>query len=61
MKNTATATANPVRIQLNTPNKSRDQWARIICDRTGKTLHTGQPSYIRSVARKRYNLDLLVK
>ncbi len=61
MKNTAAIVANPVRVQLNTPNKARSQWARIICERTGKTLHTGQPAYIKRLARKKFNLTLLIK
>lgn len=50
--------AIPVRIQRNTNAGSRnDQWARIICQRTGKVLHTGQLRYIKRVARQRYNVN----
>jgi hypothetical protein len=51
--------ATPVRVQLNTTNTKRHQWARIIDNRTGRVLHTGQPKYIRRVARKKFNLDLV--
>jgi hypothetical protein len=60
MKNTQTIVAKPVRVQLNTTRKASNQWARIICERTGKTLHTGQPKYIKRLAAKRFNLDLLI-
>lgn len=48
----------PVRIHLNTENKNRHQWARIVDARNGKVLHTGQTSYIKRVAKKRFNLEL---
>ena len=41
--------------KLNTTNKSRDQWAQIVECKTGKVLHTGQPRYIKRVAKDRYN------
>ena len=44
--------------KLNTPDKSRDQWAQIIDCRSGNVLHTGQPRYIKRVARTRYNTSL---
>ena len=45
---------------LNTKNRSRNQWARITDARSGQVLHTGQPAYIKQVAKKKYNtlLDL---
>jgi len=56
---TATATVSvPVRIQLNTVNAGKQQWARIIDNKSGATIHTGQPSYIKRVAKKKFNLDL---
>ena len=58
MKTQTATVARPVRIQLNTANKAKNQWARIICERTGKTLHTGQPKYIQRVAAKRFNVDV---
>lgn len=60
MKNTQAIVANPVRVQLNTTRKQSNQWARIICERTGKTLHTGHPRYIKRVAKRKFNLDLLI-
>ena len=54
--------AIPVRVQRNTVKGStRDQWAKIIDARTGQVLHTGQLSYIKRIARQRYNVavDLL--
>ena len=50
--------ATPVRIVRNTTNPKRHQWAKIVENSTGKTLHTGQVKYIRRVARKKFNLDL---
>lgn len=50
--------SNPVRIVLNTTNPNRHQWAKIVENNTGKTLHTGQVKYIRRVARKKFNLDI---
>ena len=40
---------------LNTKNRSRNQWARITDARSGEVLHTGQPAYIKQVAKKKYN------
>ena len=42
----------------NTADKSKNQWAQIVDVMTGKTLHTGQLSHIRRVARKRYNVKV---
>jgi hypothetical protein len=44
-----------IRGRLNTSNKSRDQWAQIVNCQTGSVMHTGQPNYIKRVARTRYN------
>jgi hypothetical protein len=41
--------------KLNTTNRSRDQWAQIVDCRSGKVLHTGQPRYIKRVAKAKYN------
>jgi len=41
---------------LNTPNRDRHQWAKIMEGR--KVLHTGQPRYIKRVAKAKFNLDL---
>jgi len=57
---TATATVSvPVRIQLNTVNAGKQQWARIIDKKSGVAIHTGQPSYIKRVAKKKFNLSLM--
>jgi hypothetical protein len=56
---TKTITANPVRVQLNTTNDKRHQWARIICVKTGRVVHTGQPKYIKRVAKTKFNLELV--
>ena len=37
--------------KLNTQDKSRDQWAQIVECKTGTVLHTGQPRYIKRVAK----------
>lgn len=47
-----------IRGRLNTSNKSRDQWAQIVNCQTGSVMHTGQPNYIKRVARTRYNTSL---
>ena len=44
--------------KLNTQDKSRDQWAQIVECKTGNVLHTGQPRYIKRVAKTRYNTML---
>ena len=43
----------PIKVIQNTSNKGRDQWCQIL-DQSGKVLHTGQPSYIKRVAKVRY-------
>ena len=43
-----------VRVVLNTERPDRPQWAKIVVD--GQVTHTGQKSYIRRIAKKRYNL-----
>mgnify|MGYP003629075266 FL=1 len=55
MKNINAKFAVPVRVVVNTMDKSRDRWAQIQNGTTGEVLHTGQPSYIRRVAKARYN------
>jgi len=50
--------ARIVRVVLNTENPNRHQWAKIVEGR--KTLHIGQPRYIKRVAKKKYNLDLTI-
>jgi len=51
--------AIPIRIVRNTSKNSfNSQWAKIVNDKTGETLHTGQIDYIRRIAKKRYNIDV---
>ena len=56
MKSLLTKPARIVRVILNTENPNRHQWAKIVEGR--KTLHIGQPRYIKRVAKKKFNLDL---
>jgi len=57
MQKVQTKTARPVRVILNTDNPNRHQWAKIVEGK--KVLHTGQPRYIKRVAKKKFNLDLM--
>ena len=57
MQKIQTKTARPVRVILNTQNPNRHQWAKIVEGK--KVLHTGQPRYIKRVAKKKFNLDLM--
>ena len=53
------ATANvfsQIKVIRNTLNQDRHQWAKIVDCQSGRTLHTGQPSYIKQVAQKKYNM-----
>jgi len=50
----------PVRVLQNTTDRTKDRWARIVDCQTGQILHTGQPRYIKKIARKRYNVDTSV-
>lgn len=56
MKKVETTVSRPVRVILNTANKNRHQWAKIVEGK--KVLHTGQPNYIKKVAKDKFNLDL---
>mgnify|MGYP000341962670 FL=1 len=44
------------RVVLNTTNKDRHQWAKIVVD--GSVRHTGQTTYIKKLAKERYNLNV---
>ena len=57
MQKVQTKAARNVRVILNTQNSNRHQWAKIVEDK--KVLHTGQPRYIKRVAKQKFNLDLL--
>ena len=56
MKNVKTLLLNQpkVRIVQNTSRNDRDQWAKIVVN--GTVMHTGQPKYIKGIAKKKYNL-----
>ena len=56
MKNVKTLLLNQpkVRIVKNTARSDRDQWAKIVVN--GTVMHTGQPKYIKGIAKKKYNL-----
>ena len=56
IKNVKTLLLNQpkVRIVQNTARSDRDQWAKIVVN--GTVMHTGQPKYIKGVAKKKYNL-----
>ena len=43
---------------LNTKHRQRTQWAQITDARRGQGLPTGQPCYIKQVAKKKYNTVL---
>ncbi len=58
MHRQTTRVARQVRVNINTLNAGRDQWARISDAKTGQILHTGQVKYIRRIARKRYNVEV---
>ena len=57
MQKVQTKTARTVRVILNTQNSNRHQWAKIVEGK--KILHTGQPRYIKRVAKQKFNLDLM--
>lgn len=44
-----------VKIVANSSKKQNITWVKIVDAKTGKVLHTGQPRYIQTVARKRYD------
>jgi DUF917 family protein len=48
--------ALPVKVRMNTTDKSKNQWAEIIDAQSGRTLHRGQLKHIKYVARKKYNV-----
>ena len=45
-----------VRVVLNTTNKNRNQWAEIVVN--GNRCHRGQPSYIKRIAKAKYNYNV---
>jgi len=55
MKKVSIKVARPITVQLNTDNIQKDQWMKIQCAKTGYVLHTGQPTYIKKLAKERYN------
>jgi len=59
MLRTTVKIARPVKVVLNTGNRRSHQWGQIKDVVTGQVLHTGQIPYIRSIARKRYNTQVV--
>ena len=57
MKTLQAKPARTIRVILNTQNPERHQWAKIV--EGSKVLHTGQYRYIKRVAKKKFNLDLM--
>lgn len=57
MKTATISLAKPVNVHINTTDKTKSQWAQIVTE-SGIILHTGQPKYIRRVAKTRFNLEL---
>jgi hypothetical protein len=47
--------ASPIKVRVNTEDKSKNQWGQIVDVRSGRVLHTGQLKHIKYVAKKRYN------
>lgn len=58
MKTARLVVAHPVRVQFNTTDASKHQWARII-NSQGDVLHTGQPKYIKGLAKKKFNIGVI--
>lgn len=58
MKNVQVATAREIKVQLN--SLKHQDWARIRDAKTNEILHTGRVSYIKRVARVRYNKSVAV-
>lgn len=58
MKTLQAKPARSVRVILNTQNRERHQWAKIV--EGSKVLHTGQTRYIKRIAKKKFNLDLTI-
>ena len=44
------------RVVLNTTYKNHHQWAKIVVN--GVVCHTGQTTYIKNLAKERYNLNV---
>lgn len=57
MQKVQTKSRRQVRVILNTTNAKSHQWAKIVEGR--KVLHVGQPNYIKQIARKKFNLELM--
>jgi len=57
MQKVQTKSRRQVRVILNTTNAKRHQWAKIVEGK--KVLHVGQPNYIKQIARKKFNLELV--
>ena len=57
MKNVATKVipVRSIKVVSNGAGANRDKWMRIKDAKTGEVLHTGQPQYIKRVAKNRYS------
>ena len=49
--------ALPIKVRVNTTDKSKNQWGEIIDARSGSVLHRGQLKHIKYVAKKNYNVN----
>lgn len=56
MKRANVTVARQIKVIQNSIKK-RVAWAQIVDAQTGQTLHTGQPGYIKRVAKTRYNVN----
>ena len=55
MKHVATKViVREIKVESNGAGSNRDKWMRIKDAKTGEILHTGQPKYIKGVAKNRY-------
>jgi len=59
MKNQVTVVARPVKVIVNSVNSNLHQWGQIRDAKTNQILHTGRVGYIRRVALKRYNTQVV--
>ena len=55
MKNVATTVLRTITVESNGAGNSKDKWMRIRDAKTREILHTGQPTYIRGIAKRKYN------
>lgn len=53
MKNAKMTLQMNVVVQESNRKNKNSKWAQIKCKKTGKILHTGSPTYIKQVLKKR--------